>query len=287
MKKNKKALSLVIAISIILVMSLLALYILEYMIPFSKNTKNIEQSVAAYYQADSGIEDALLSMKVNSGTLDYEKHKAISWVRDYSISMTSSGQILPPVWQWNSEFDKNYNKIRIGQPIQIEIWKNKINPSNFKLYFKVPDLDYDNSTSEILQSTPDKLIHWQISWNWNTLNASWSQIVVWTINNSEISLYSRNWRNLQDQTKTFWNFYNSNCWTSSWCILKLSVINNLELGDWTAVPYLEWKIDAWNKIPLRYRIINTTGKSYWFQKNLKVRVPQKTLNQAFDFTVFQ
>jgi hypothetical protein len=59
-------------------MALLALYILEYMIPFSRNTKNIEQSVAAYYQADSGIEDALYSMKLNSGTLDYEASDNLS-----------------------------------------------------------------------------------------------------------------------------------------------------------------------------------------------------------------
>jgi len=45
MKRNKKALSLVIAMGLTLVMALLAIYILEYMIPFSKNTKNIEQSV--------------------------------------------------------------------------------------------------------------------------------------------------------------------------------------------------------------------------------------------------
>jgi Tfp pilus assembly protein PilX len=62
MKKTKKALSLVIAISITLIMGLLALYILEYIIPFSRNTKNIEHSVSAYYMADSAIEDALYSM---------------------------------------------------------------------------------------------------------------------------------------------------------------------------------------------------------------------------------
>jgi len=66
MKKNKKALSLVIAIGITLVMSVLALYILKYIIPFGKNTKNIEQSSVAYYQADSGIEDALFSNNNNS-----------------------------------------------------------------------------------------------------------------------------------------------------------------------------------------------------------------------------
>ena len=285
MKKNKKALSLVIAISITLVMSFLALYILEYMIPFSKNTKNIEQSVAAYYMADSAIEDWLYF--INKNPLWSEKTKTISGKKDYWLEIKAMWQILPPAWEWNSEFDKNYNKIRIWEPIQIQIWNNRINPNNFKLYFKVPDLDSDSSTMETLQFTPDKLIHWQISGNWNTLNADWTQIVVWEINNSEIILKDRDWRDLKDQIKTFWDFYSNNCWTNTGCILKLSVINELKLNNWNSIPYLEWKIDAGSNIPLRYRIIKASWKSYWFQKNLKVRVPQKTLNQAYDFTVFQ
>jgi hypothetical protein len=58
-------------------MSLLAIYILEYIIPFSKNTKNIEHSVSAYYQADSGIEDALYSMSGQTD-LSFEKYDILS-----------------------------------------------------------------------------------------------------------------------------------------------------------------------------------------------------------------
>lgn len=288
MKKNKKALSLVIAISIILVMSLLALYILEYMIPFSKNTKNIEQSVAAYYQADSGIEDALYANKQNISDLTFEKSKNISWVRDYSISMNSSWVVLPPVWEWNSEFDSNFNTINIWNPIQIEFWKNLISSfDDFKLTFRVPDLDDDSSTTESLKNGV-KYINWQISSGNDILNSSWSQITDSEIDWNSFIIKSKPWRKLDDTFQNIDNFYTANCTgTFSGCILKMSVINKLELTDWTPVPYLEWKIENDSNIPLRYKIIKTSWKSYWFKKDLEVRIPQQTVNEAFDFTVFQ
>ena len=281
MKKTKKALSLVIAISITLIMGLLALYILEYMIPFSKNTKNIENSISAYYQADSGIEDALYSM--SGQTLSFEKNDILFWNKDYWINMTASWTILPPTWQWNSEFDFDYNIIRIWKPIQIEVWNDKIN--NVKIIFRVPDLNNDYIYNEIL--TWSKIINWQLSWQDDVLNSYNSQIEVVDIDWTNIKINNKNWRKWNDTTESFSSFYSSNCWSWKSCKLKMSVINKLELTDWTSVPYLEWKITNINSIPLRYRIIKTTWKSYWFRKNLNIKVPQQTVNEAFDFTVFQ
>jgi hypothetical protein len=34
-------------------------------------------------------------------------------------------------------------------------------------------------------------------------------------------------------------------------------------------------------------LIEASGKAYGFKKDLEVQVPQQTVNQAFDFTVFQ
>ena len=291
MKNNNKWISLVIAIGITLVMSLLALYILEYMIPFSKNTKNIEHSVSAYYQADSGIEDALYSMSGQTN-LSFENHNILSWNRDYGIDMFASWMILPRNWEWNSEFDNDFNIIRIWEPIQIEIWKGQnatYSNMNFKFYFKIPDITLNN---EVLSwSVNNKIINWQISWENDILNASWSQISVTEIDWSEINFSSRKWVKLNNNAKDFSDFYNENCIeVGSGCILKMSVINRIEwYTNWndTIFPYLEWKIISDKSIPLRYRIIKTTWKSYGFRKNLEVKVPQQTVNEAFDFTVFQ
>ena len=285
MKKNKKALSLVIAIGITLVMSVLALYILKYIIPFGKNTKNIEQSSVAYYQADSGIEDALFSN--NNNSLDSFKRV------DYWINIESEGRILPPTWEWNSEYDSDFNIIRIWKPIQLEIWNNSINPDDLKIYFRVPDLD--KNIPETLVWWNLKIINWKISTTNNILNSENSEVTSNQINwdlKSWKYIFRNNWdnedwRELNDNTTTFKSFYDSNCNTWSWCILKMSVINELKLTSWTSVPYLEWKIETTNNVPLRYTIIKTTWKASDFRKNLKVKVPQQTLNQGLDFTLFQ
>ena len=290
MKKNKSWLSLVIAIGITLVMSLLALYILEYMIPFWKNTKNIEHSVSAYYQADSGIEDALLNDTAN--ILD-------TTLVDYWIELNKVWLTLPPALNWNSEFDKDFNIIRIWEPIQIEIgwYEKKYDTMGFKFSFKIPDIDSSNSAT-LSWTVSNKIINWQLSAKDNILNASGSQIDVTQINNIiDLDIFQKNsnnnedWLELDDSLNDFETFYNLNCFSTwSGCILKMSVINKIEwyinLND-TNFPYLEWKIETSNPIPLRYKIIDTTWQSYGFQKSLRVKIPQQTLNEAFDFTVFQ
>jgi hypothetical protein len=86
-------------------------------------------------------------------------------------------------------------------------------------------------------------------------------------------------------------FYENNCKNeTSKCILRFSVINPLKLTNPnTMAPYLEWKIttEGGKTIPLRYSRIKSTWKEYWFKKELTIRVPQDTISEAFDFTVFQ
>jgi hypothetical protein len=54
--------------------------------------------------------------------LSFEKYNELSWNRDYWIDMFASWMVLPRTWEGNSEFDKDFNMIRIWNPIQIEIW---------------------------------------------------------------------------------------------------------------------------------------------------------------------
>jgi len=293
MKNNKKWFSLVIAIVMVIVMSLMAWYILAYIMPFAKNTKSIEQSVSAYYLADSAVEEALHSIK-NTLWKEFPNpmEATATW---YSIQMTASWTIMPVPGQWNSEYDSDYNIIRAWEPIQIEVWKNSVNLSDFDIIFRVPDLNWDDSYDEELKKQKDskniKYVNWQLSSEIDVLNSSESQFESDDIKNWEdITFFTSpdmKGFGLNKAVTTLENFYGNKC-GDNWCILKMSIINKLELTDWTSVPYLEWKIKTWDSaIPLRYTIIETTWKSYEFQKKLKVRVPQQTVNEAFDFTVFQ
>jgi hypothetical protein len=110
------------------------------------------------------------------------------------------------------------------------------------------------------------------------------------VNNGEdISLSTKDWRLIDWTPKTFSQFYNENCGAGERCILRFSVINPLK-WEKSNIPFLEWqiKIDPPNSsIPLRYSRIVSTWKAYWFSKTLEIRVPQDTIPEALDFTVFQ
>jgi len=302
MKKNKKWFSIVIALWLVLLINLLALSILEYIIPFSKNTKWIENSSASYYKANSWIEDALFKIKNNPLWTESSKNLDSSLVSDYSYKVKANGSILPPIWEWNSEYNKNWNKISSWQPIQIEIWNQSFSFSSFIFAFKIPNIDW---TNKYLSWTNLPIINWQISWEKNTLNAytwsyiKWSQICSSNENFSDCSINFSNpplyWQDLNDNVETindfYWDWVTWYCWTWSWCILKLSIINKLEDINWINIPFLEWQIKNSSNppqtIPLRYSIINSSWKSYWYKKNLEIKVPQDTVIEAFDFTVFQ
>ena len=292
MKKNKSAFSIVIAMWLVLIMSLLVLYILEYMIPYSKNVKWIENSSNAFYQAENSVEDAFLNFKNRTNiTQEFSKQFTSSSPVDYQYNTTSSWNTIPYSWEWNSEYDTDFNTISQWNPIQLDIW-NDLGISDIKVTFKVPDL---SSWTETLSWVTLPIINWQLSAEDDTLNATGSWIRANEINWNQIDIDDRQWINLfwsEWNSEELLNFYNSKCWSWKECSLKFSIINKLELNvNNTPVPYLEYKFifntSIWKKVPLRYSRIKSSGKSYGFQKHLEVKIPQQTTNEAFDFTVFQ
>lgn len=52
--------SIIVAMGLVIVITLMVLVLLEAMIPFARGTKGIEESVVAYYTAESGIEEGIL-----------------------------------------------------------------------------------------------------------------------------------------------------------------------------------------------------------------------------------
>jgi len=290
---------------LVILISILALSILEYIIPFSRNVKWIENSAWSYYRAVSAIEDAL-----------WEKNKKILWTDFsswtintatwYNYTVIASWTTLPPTWTWNSEFDSNWNIISSWNPIQLEVWINKIKQSEWSstsLLIRVPNIDLDTTTIETFSWTQNT-IQWQLSNGTWTLNAqSWStanSFIKWsdicssnktklTCTKIDISSNSKQWIKLDGTLKDLATFYWNNCKTKS-CILKLTVINKLEWHTWLiwwTLPYLEWQFKTPSPIPLRYTNIKAFWKSYGFQKQLNIRVPQDTTIDAFNFTIFQ
>lgn len=292
-KQNKWAFSIVLAMMLVIIMLLVAYNLLDFLIPFSKNTKNIENASNAYYQSYWAVEKTINFIAKNPiwSTTGTTMPTNAVW---YSVSMISSWTIIPAVWKWNSEFDTNWNKIAPGQPVQLYInWVQNL--KNFK--FRVPDLNNDwtyNWTSETLSwNSSFPIINWQISGSWMTLNASWSQIMadkIWNVSNAnDIDISTSEWVDLNWSAYTLWNFYSSvlNKCFSSPCSLKLSIVNNLNTPNWTHIPYLEYQIHFDSPVPEQYIDITTEWKSYWFKKTINTKYRIDTTSEAFDFTVFQ
>jgi len=304
MKNNKKWFSIIIAMWLVVLISLLALSILEYIVPFSRNVKWIENSVWSYYMATSAIENSLWFVNKNPLWTN-------SWIimpttaTWYNYDIVAKWNILPPSWEWNSEFNKDWNRISSWNPIQLQIWKDKItNWNTVKLYIRVPDIDWSPTLWAITESfswwLAYNVIQWQLSSQSWSLNASWSYITWVDINDSNITtnpitdLWTRPGVKLDWTSQNIWEYYNTiwnNCTWIKKCTLKLTVINKLEWQvwlQWWNLPYLEWKLDLWwNTIPLRYTNIAASWKSFGFKKSLDIKVPQNTTIDAFNFTIFQ
>ena len=294
---NKNGFSLVIWIWLVFLISMLVLYIVEYMFPFSRNVKWIENSSISYYQANSWLEETLYFINRNeiwtSTWLTLTNDAQSFW-----YELVSTWTMLPPAWEWNSWFDQDWNIIAKWKPIQLQVWDWK--PNSFawvNFYFRVPDLNLNNTTDESLSGTSLPIINWQLSSNTWTLNAS-SYITASDINSPStfsLDLDSASWKNLMWSIMWFGSsggggFYSSNCWVWSKCTLKISIIDDLVDSWWTKVPYLEWRANfSWTTwwVALRYARLELEWKSYWFRRVLNVKIPQLTTIEAFDFTVFQ
>lgn len=296
MKNNKKAFSLVIAMFLMIITSLLALYLLEYIIPFSRNTKWMENWTKAYYEANKWIEEVLFSMKWEDPYFEtwITNPSSASW---YYYSLTSTWNTIPLLWEWTSEIDDNYNKISVSNPVQL-LMKWNIDWDDVEFYFKVPHFDDSTTTPIVFSWWNNPIINWQLSSEIETLNSSWSQIQNSDVNNStaswtdlhEISFdTNKKWFTLSWSELDMQNFYDAYNCEFSWCILKLSIVNELSSNDNRKIPYLEYKIvfPGWTNIANYYSKISSYWKSTWYRKDLKLYIPQQTTIEAFDFTVFQ
>jgi len=292
MKKNSlNAFSLVIAIFLMLICNILAIYLLQYVIPFFKNTKWMEFWVASYYEAYSWIEDLLYNMKWNDAYYETWKTMPSSAVW-YSYSLISTWNTIPSLWEWTSDYNSNYNAISINQPTQL-LLKWTIDWAQTYFVFRVPNLDLSWSTAETLTWDTLPFINWKLSSNNDTLTSSWSYIFWSNINDSKstssLRLNNRSWYLLNWTQQNFQTFYSNNNCALSWCTLKLYVLNNLETTDWTQIPYLEYKITfpAWIYVANYYAKVSASWKTTWYKKDIDFYVPQQTTIWAFDFTIFQ
>lgn len=293
MKYQNTWFSIVFAIIIIVIASTASLYLLSFIIPYGQNVKGLENSTKAYYLWNSAVEQSLWEIQRNE--LGYENTTSFSGSSDYSYTIIARGNRIPAVSSGNSNFDSDWNTIGFTQPIQLSIWDGMISDwSQVNFYFQVPDFDQngDNTSQRIAGTSTDPVLYWQLSSRDETLVPRDSRdfITAADIDSSTpFTLSSRDGVNLDNTISTFSAFYTAHCGSGNDCILRISALTGFEmLGSGVSIPYLEYYIDtSLFSIPTRFTRIDASGKSFGFRKDISVSIPQLTIDQAFDFTVFQ
>jgi len=295
---QKKWFSILLALGFMILMSSIGIYLLTYIVPFSRSVVGIEHASNAYYQAYSGIEDALLYSY--SGGIGFDTSTWIVLDVDYWYNTYSSGTDIPREWFWESPFDDEWNTISQSQWIQVSIWNGRFtNPGassqRLQMKFRVPDFDRDSlSLPDSLDDTPDDdLILVTMSSPTNSMSSQSGALMLESdINDIYRDIFDTMnfWRGVyQDGTlDNFINFYNAEC-VSQECTLKLTLINPLvsDAASNPSLPFLEYKILSGRSIPTQFRQIQATGQSIGFRKNLEISVLQQNTNIAFDFAIFQ
>lgn len=304
-KNNKQWFSILLAMWITLVTGMIAILILEFIIPFSRNIKWVENSSAAFYQSYSGIEEAMWFISQNDLWAGSTESFEQSSPQDTAYSIKSMTDIIPPDLKGNSEYNPDWNRFDNNFPIQLAITDEDIDFSDVNFTFRIPvELD-DGNEIEWNDASQLYIINWiitgisnpdNIKWNSDdvpvVLNGLNSELIekseIWDPN---ISIWDREWRTIDWNTCSITNFTSNSC---SWIYniydvtLKMSLVDQLILENGKSIPYLEYQINFWSDtVPWRYTQIETSGKSYGFKKSMDIKVPQQATNQAFDFAVFQ
>lgn len=298
MKANNTGFSIILWMGLVILITLSAFVLLAYIVPFSKNVKWIENSSNAYYQSYAWVEKALYHIKTRS-TITVDTGSTLPTTSTgFNYTTFSSGNVIPQPGEGNSEYDNNYNTISMAQPLQLEVGRKSTgladvdwSPAHVNFVFKVPNFDNNIVTVETLSWGTLPVINWSLSTPDDTLYASGTYITAAQVNDS---ISSSNWNiafkdgfTLSGSLVQFQDFHDLCNGVNSGCTLKMWVVSPLKLTNGTDIPYLEYKINFDVQFPDRYTRVKATGKSFWFQKDLEVKVPQQTVNQALDFTVFQ
>jgi len=301
MKQQTSGFSIVFALGLTLLLSLTGLYLVEYMIPFSRNIKGIENASQAFYKSYGWVEQSLYKIY----EWDIGGSFSDEFTLDSGIAFTAqwSWSVIPSPWDGTSRYDEDRNRLSVIEPLQLYIWKNRIpssGPSRLVFRVRIPDIDGAWGFDEEFDADQeDDIVLWQLSSENTSLFASWS--LIWEseieLGVTDYRLWSQNWARLGSSApESFGSFYDSECrWITQECILRFIVINPLVSSTNEAlIPYLEYQFEvSWNiwsnpaKIPYPIVRINSQWSTSGFSKNLEVDIPRDAINSAFDFAIFQ
>ena len=302
--RSQKGSALLVGLIIVVLLTILTTSFLEKILGLGRTSGAIGNSAQAYTLATGLIEEQLMT-----GAMTRAEPWNIPTRSEWSTTSTwrtltayTGGNMIPDIWKWNSEFDKNWNITTLGEPIQIVIpsWLGDWSGVNF--YFRVPNIP--NETSDTGSLSGSGIILWTFGYSGASLYASGETNIfkMSDIGNTARTISSYSWQTNTGSSFRFDNFYGdatsgvgtngAKCTTSFQCTLKLSMIRpfvNDKASNPKSYSFLEYKIEfpLGTRIPSQYMIIDSSSSIYGYIRSLQVRIPQITSNTATDFAVLQ
>lgn len=298
--------ALLIGLFVTLFLSIFVTSFLEKALRIGQSVKSVEQSTQAYYQATSIIETQLnknQNLRKKPWITDGKLKDFDNWLWN-ELNISAKSNTIPVQWKWNSRYDSNWNIISMDRPVQLVLNQDafeKIKKGNVNVFFRVPKIENLAKRTSIDSGYSSWIIYfsiWNASdifylWDGNLIDRSkiwsvWSDTFVQGFQSLTWVIY-KNWIKQTDNNNHLSSFsVNSGCWDSNnyLCTFKISMINPVTI-NWNIIPFLEYKIEDINNIPLQFMELD----SKWFAGKLirqrKVELPQITTNTALDFAVLQ
>lgn len=297
--------ALLIGLFVTLFLSIFVTSFLEKALRIGQSVKSVEQSTQAYYQATSIIETQLNNNnELRKKPWTTTGSTVFSGFTGSILTVTSSGSSIPLAWKWNSRYDSNWNIISMDRPVQLVLNQtsfDKIKNGNARVFFRVPRIENLANWTSIDSGYSSWIIYfsiWNASdifylWDGNLIDRSkiwsvWSDTSVQGFQNLRWVIY-KNWIKQNDDYLVSFNITNDLCWDfdNYLCTFKISMINPVKINNWNIIPFLEYKIEGINNIPLQFMELDSRGFAGKLIRQRKVDIPQITTNTALDFAVLQ
>lgn len=295
--------ALLVGLIIVVLLTILTTSFLEKILGLGRTSGAIGNSAQAYTLATGLVEEQLMqSNMTRQAPWNIQTRVDTGVFTGRTLSAYTGGNLIPEqwvgwlVWKWNSEFDKNWNIIALGEPVQIVIPEN-VSWWSVNFRFRVANIPWSTNTGSANNSG---MILWTFGSSWASLYAS-GEIEVFRWGDITGAIKSIAWFNGITNTGssfTFNWFYSdlvSWVWTS-WakcsgfqCTLKLSMLRPFLTLGWQSFSFLEYQIEfpPGTRVPSQYMVVDSTSSIYGYIRSRQVRIPQITSNTATDFAVLQ
>ena len=297
LKRNTRGSAILIALVVLIILTIMSTVFLEKLLGFAKASEGIENSNVAYYNALGIIEEALYTGWVDKYT-PWMISNSTFWdttSTGKSLTALTGGNSIPLPWNGNSPYDKNWNIISLGDPIQLVI-PSTLTTNSLKFSFRIPKVESTQTSTGVnpaLNSTG--IIMWTFTSTGNSLFASGeTNIFRWLdLDGSIQTLELKNGTTSTGALMNFNSFYAAykNACANYKCTLKLSMLRWVSTDTNTNIniPFLEYKIGlaSWDSLPQKFMKIEARGFAYGFMRSRIIEIPQITTNNALDFAVLQ